>query len=274
MDLDASPLASVLPDGVRYAAAIAVRPATSSSPVPNHTLDLAESLRAPGTSSPYRDAATTLLPPSKQHVLSIIGQQPSPSEVPGGNSESRSTKLFYGGDWDLQSGLFNEYRRSGPESRVYDDVRWGGGWKVTELYSINVMYSPDAPENLANWEVRKDVSRGNGGTVVAAGDLVPATTNKLGSCFGFPLVCLWEVKVTVPAFTLPGGHYWINVQPFVTGAGRSYQGTTEGANSVGSPIANGQAYWNSPEAGYNFVPAGSVLGDYRTWDFSGGLNGP
>jgi hypothetical protein len=224
----------------------------------------AAALVAPPHADPAVSAATTSHAFEKDSAVWPLGG------TARGGEGTRSTKLFYGGDFDGRASLANEADAQVADARVYDDVRWPGSWSVTELYSRNCI---DFVGSAANWEVRAGISSGNGGTVLATGKKVAATWTLIDpqGCFG--LGELYEVKVAVPAFTLPGGHYWINVQPVGSGSGVSLQVTTSGAMGVGGPLHNGQAYFDSTSFGYHFAPVGTILGT-GTWDFSGGVNGP
>jgi hypothetical protein len=235
-------------------AAFSLPPSLDAAPVPGATAPHAEGSPVPFPALPRSGA---------DGVTSA-----TPIVSPGGGAGTRSVPLFYGGDWDGRNALANGINTSSGDARVYDDVRWRSSWSVTELYSDNLMDT--GPISRANWEVRKGVSRGDAGTVVAGGQNVAATQTVINCGFGW---CWYQVKVEVPALTLPAGHYWINVQPVGNGSGASYQLTTVGANGVGGPLANGQAYFDSPYFGYHFAPVGSILGT-GTWDFSGGINGP
>ena len=48
--------------------------------------------------------------------------------------------------------------------------------------------------------------------------------------------------------------------------------TTSGENGVGSPIGNGNSYFDWPSQGYNFVP-GTVVCGPGIWDLSYGVVG-
>jgi hypothetical protein len=194
----------------------------------------------------------------------------------GGGPES--SPVFYGGDFNGINGLANEFNTAVTDSRVYDDVRLRGlNSTISEIYSRNLIIAIGGfSSNTANWEIRKGVSLGNGGTVVASGTAAPATYTATGFS-GFGLL-EYEVKVVIPTITLGGGPIHINVSPIGNGPNcgcRSFQSTTSGANGFGNPIGNINTFWDSPFYGKVFAdPAGAGGLTTGPTDFSGGLNKP
>src|SRR5207237_4629594 len=79
--------------------------------------------------------------------------------------------LFYNGDFDGVNGLSNELDTSlgsGEYGHTYDDfyVTDSGGWNVTGIFSDNLT---NTGITGATWEIRQDISEGNGGTLIASG---------------------------------------------------------------------------------------------------------
>jgi hypothetical protein len=198
--------------------------------------------------------------------IDVSGDAPS-SPRQGANSGTKAVTLYYGGDWDGRNALSNEENTAGADGQVYDDVRWRGSWHAKSLFSRNFL---NTNVLWCNYDIRKNVSPGNAGTSVIGGPITGAActvTPTGGSGFGF---MEYEVRVSGLDITLPGGHYWINVQPHGDGTGASYQSTTSGANHIGSPYANGNSYFFNGV--FFYVDTGVILGA-GTWDFSGGVGG-
>ena len=178
-----------------------------------------------------------------------------------------SGALWYNGDFNGVGAIPNEDDTSlgpGQFSSVFDDfiVTDPSGWDVTSVFSDNL-----SSTNVtgAIWEVRQGVSEGNGGTLVAAGvTMTPNVTATGRSGFGYNE---YEVEVTglsIP--TLAPGIYWLNVTPIGDLTGLSFDGTTSGANCVGTPCGNDQnAFINSNFFAYVFLGL--------PYDFSMGVNG-
>ena len=157
--------------------------------------------------------------------------------------------------------------QSVPVSNVYDDfiVPVGQNWNVTGVFSNNSIsnFTP----TQAEWEIRSGVSVGNGGTVVASGTNAATLTAVSGNIF--------TVAVSGLNVSLSAGTYWLTVAPVgvLNTTDQSFLMQTSGANAVGLPAGNdGNAFWNGPSIGENFVStAGPSFPNIP--DFSMGVSG-
>jgi hypothetical protein len=70
---------------------------------------------------------------------------------------------------------------------------------------------------------------------------------------------------------LETGKYWIGIAPSSKSADYHIL-TTSGANGMGIPLTNGNAFFDWREEGYDFVAVEKMLGS-GTWDFSYGVEG-
>jgi hypothetical protein len=194
--------------------------------------------------------------------------------------------VFYGGDgtgsYPYLASDFSVYNfGSGPtvmsDSMTYDD------FTLTSLTTLNAAWgnfrlSWDTNPTEAAWQVRSGVSTGNGGTLVAAGT---NATTILPTGRG-------EYQVRVPlSLMLEPGTYWIGIAPRVTSfTTNAYVSATDGGDlgpggdpnpvPTGSPIANGNSFFNSPLSGHNFVSVDAGIPRViapGTWDFSYGVEG-
>ena len=202
------------------------------------------------------------------HDLRAVPEPPASSQVPAPTGAPTCTPgpLWYNGDFNGVYALANEMNTSigsGEFASVYDDfiVPSGPGWNVTSVFSDNL---ENTNVTGASWEIRQGISVGNGGTLIASGmTMTPVVTPTGRSGFGFTE---YMIEVTGLNVSLPPGIYWLNVTPIGDLTGRSFDGTTSGANCVGMPCGNdGNSFWDSNEGGGNWQPL--------PYDFSMGVNG-
>jgi hypothetical protein len=199
-------------------------------------------------------------------VPSSLTPTPTPTPTATGSPTCTPGPLWYNGDFNGVNALANEENTSigsGEFASVYDDfiVPSGPVWSVTSVFSDNL---ENTNVTGASWEIRQGISVGNGGTLVASGiTMTPVVIPTGRSGFGFTE---YMIEVTGLNVSLPAGIYWLNVTPIGDGTGRSFEGTTSGANCVGTPCGNdGNSFFNSNEGGANFQGT--------PYDFSMGVNG-
>ena len=163
--------------------------------------------------------------------------------------------LFYAGDYDLNNpnfdGLANENDAIVPGSpygaAVYQNfiVPDPYFWHVTGLSTNN--YLAGLTPRSAYWEIRRGVSAGRPGTLIASGN---ATDMLRGGGSG-----IYENLVNVDVTLVDSGTYWFAVVPQAPGvSGRSFNVNTFGLNGIGSSIRD-QEYFNSPYFGSYFKNA-------------------
>ncbi|MDQ2986885.1 MAG: PEP-CTERM sorting domain-containing protein [Armatimonadota bacterium] len=173
---------------------------------------------------------------------------------------------FYGGDFDGSYWLAVDF-----DAYTYDDFAVDGtGWTVTSLYA-NCL-SNENVDNMS-WEVRSGITSGNGGTLVASGnDAVTrtATGRHGGPDGGYDE---YTLRVNGLSFFLAPGLYYIGVNvgdPLPGIEERTFVSGTTGTNGFGSPIGNGNSWFDSEFfGGYNFVATENLLG--KPVDFSYGV---
>jgi hypothetical protein len=184
--------------------------------------------------------------------------------------------LWYNGDWDFSNGLASERNTQVSDARTYDNFRSGAGWIVQGVWG-NYLDIALVTTNLY-YEIRRGVSRGNGGTLVAGGT-VPITRDiRTGRD-----TLHWRERHifgNVGNITLADNtEYWLTVAPIGDGVGRAFVSTTDGADRGPSRDPNpppvgrlpGGAFFDSTHFGYDFAPASDVL-RYDA-DFSYGIAG-
>jgi hypothetical protein len=119
---------------------------------------------------------------------------------------------------------------------------------VTGVFSDSLPFCYDGCGGIpgATWEIRQNVSPGDGGQVVASGFTYAPVVTVPDGVFTRTLVTCLNIH-------LPPGTYWLNVTP----AGHDNSGidfslayTTSGVNCVGAPCGNdGNSFSYSPESG-------------------------
>lgn len=182
-------------------------------------------------------------------------------------SFASANSLFYGGDHDQIEALSSELNTQIDDSMTYDNFQvTGDGWRVDTFYG-HFLTTLDGIQTL-QWEVRRNVSSGNVGELVASGQ-GDAISNGTGQAwFG---LTEYKAEVLTGGLTLSAGTYWLGLRAVGDGAGRAYLATTEGANSVGGPINDGNAFFDSRWFGFDMAPVVDVIGD--DYDFSVGATG-
>ncbi|HEV3204497.1 MAG TPA: hypothetical protein VGY77_08945 [Gemmataceae bacterium] len=228
----------------------------TQSPVRQDPLPVGQSIFSAGLAGPDLQLAAGHVRPSQFHSA-------------GGGSDT----LWYNGDFDGRNALANEHDTLVPDARVYDDfnVTDDPGWDLTHLWSNNVMtFFPDA----ATYEIRSGVSVGSGGTLIASGAGAP--TIAFHPISGSSLMDITvDIALDTPIHLDPGT-YFLNVTPSASGPTsfeRSFNSTTSGANSVGTPGGNnGNSFFDSTSFSFSFAATSTLLGS-GTWDFSMGVGG-
>jgi len=184
-----------------------------------------------------------------------------------------SGPYFYSGDFDPNdpnaNGLANEtdaiVNGSPYGAATYQNFVTDGVF-VSNLFTNNLSgLNPSS----GYWEIRSDVSEGNGGTLIASGTTAPGNfyhnpTGRNG--FGFNEYQDVADGVNV---TLPAGTFWFAVVPNDPASGnRSFNSNTFGLNRIGTEIDN-QQYFNSTFFGADFTNANNE-GVFAA--FSAGVN--
>jgi hypothetical protein len=185
---------------------------------------------------------------------------------------------FYGGDGDGRAALSNELGGRVTDGWVFDDFNHDGR-RIVGLWG-NVVPSADFGRPFeARYEIRRGVSEGNGGDLMASGAFEIATWIETGRTNrGLPE---HQYKGSV-AITLPAGTYYLAVVPVapVQGQGRAFLQTTSAQDlgpsgdpnpsPAGSPLKNGNSYFRSEYFKANYEPTWHYQGA-GTWDFSLGV---
>lgn len=162
--------------------------------------------------------------------------------------------FFYGGDLDPNNpnsdGLSNENDGivSGNPygAAVYQNFLSTGLVPINGLATNNLSALSPA---TAYWEIRANVSEGNGGTLIASG--TGATSNQpTGRTFaGYNEYTSFVGGLDV---NIGAGNYWMAVVPQdPNDLNRAFESNTFGLNSIGNQIT-GQQFWNSPFFGASY----------------------
>src|SRR5277367_5177829 len=149
-----------------------------------------------------------------------------------------ATPYFYGGDFNANdpnaNGLANEtdgtITGSPYGAATFQNFTASGAITVTGLFTNN-LNNNGAPAN-GYWEIRKGVSEGNGGTLVASGTGAMTDTNTGRSGFGYTET---HNEIDGLNVSLAAGQYWFAAVPNTpNGGGRDFNSNTFGVNSIGT----------------------------------------
>jgi len=155
--------------------------------------------------------------------------------------------LFYGGDFDPNNpnanGLANEsdaIEGGNPYgAATYQNFINGQTWNVTGLFTNNLS---GLTPITGYWEVRKGMSEGNGGTLIASGT-GPVTNTPTGrSGLGYTE---YHNELDGLNITVTPGKYWFAMVPECPACeARSFNSNSlEGLNAVGTQMSDDQ-FWN------------------------------
>jgi hypothetical protein len=171
--------------------------------------------------------------------------------------------VWYGGDPNLNHGLAIDF-----DAYTYDDFDVTANVETVDYLMANVF--SDATISAATWQIRQDINNGDGGTLVASGTNYVTQTPNGFDAYGYTG---YKLEMSGLNVNLAHGQYFIgwNVGD-LDGFPRCFVATTSGINGEGSPIGDGNSWFNSPMFfGVDFEPAGDVL-DIGPCDFSYGVN--
>jgi hypothetical protein len=283
--LDASLLASVVLGDVVQAA----RPTMQTTQAPKQVDAVAVDAQ-PVSQKLHTPASVTFNNADAQSLEEIAGLTVAPpktftsiAEATGGQgSLIRPTgqkipdPFFYGGDFNGVNGFTNEKGTLVADSKTWDDLRLRGAATVHHAFGhhlINTVGGTPLPLT-ANVEIRGPGVMGGSdkcltGSVVISQASVPVT-NTLISSGHFGTYGLYKVDADVSDFSLPGGHYYLNVQPNGVGIGQFFVATTSGTNGVGQPLGNDDTWAEYPSFGFPCNDTADVFGA-GTWDVSYGV---
>jgi hypothetical protein len=124
--------------------------------------------------------------------------------------------LFYGGDFDAvgsgEDALINDNDSSiNGEVYVPFTVPKQQKWQVTGLFVNLIDGAGTVVPATVKWEIRKGVSAGQGGTLVASGRANSSLGGNL-NCTPIDLLCFALVMKGIKV-SLPSGRYWLAVVP-------------------------------------------------------------
>jgi len=153
------------------------------------------------------------------------------------NGDCHSTGIGGWSNWYLSNQQF---------TRVYDEFLVpNGGWTVIGVFSNNLLYNPP-PVTQASWEIRRGLSAGNGGTVVASG-VSPATQTYIAALDAY------RIEVDGLQIPLPAGEYSLSVTPVGPTYRQSYVCETQGQKAIGAPPGTGTAFYSSDPASFDWI---------------------
>jgi hypothetical protein len=163
---------------------------------------------------------------------------------------------YYGGDPNQISGLANaESFGGGANARVYEDFSWSGGF-VGSLFSNNIDFGGGTDQGYF-WEIRSGAGPGNPGVLVADSNSIGGVSSYVASGFNWNGIPVNQLMIDVNDFNLAPGDYHFAVVP---GAGTTYVVTTDGTNSIGGPIENGKALFDSVQFATFWGDVDSIYG--------------
>jgi len=173
---------------------------------------------------------------------------------------------FYGGDFDGRGFLESGKSTAIEDARVYDNFQNDVHEAEIDWVFGNFLVDGPLPTQLY-YEFRQGVEPGNGGELLHSGTVAATAVETLRGGFG---MLEWHVRGDVPRIELAQGHTWFMAAPVGNGTGHYYLSTTSGRSGVGSPLGDGNSYYDSETFGANFDPTSDWLGK-GTWDFSVGF---
>jgi hypothetical protein len=200
--------------------------------------------------------------------LAAIGQSQTPTPPP-----YCKPCLWYGGDFDpsnpISSGSTDQ-NTTGYQATTYVAfyVPTGQVWTVTGLFSnllSNVQYI--IPSKQIEWSISTGMSTGNPGTIIASGTIGVAWTATGRSWRGYTEYTALGRLAPQTAVSLTRGVYWMTAVPICAEVGNCDFASflLSDVEDVPAPNRKGfqpddDAFYNSPTAGYYYVPTWGPTG--------------
>ncbi len=156
-------------------------------------------------------------------------------------------QLWRNGTFDGFNALSSERNTLVSDSRVYDNfVVSGTGWHVTSLFGE---FLTNSVPTFAYWEIRSQVSKGLGGTLLHSVTSLVMGVTPLGDAFGLSHVAL-QIAGFNP-FDIGPGTYWVTIAPVGSGGDRAFVATTDGTGQINA-FNDSKFFWDSPHWGTVF----------------------
>jgi hypothetical protein len=176
-----------------------------------------------------------------------------------GTGAASAGVLFYGGDFDYDTGSLSHHNGTAATQLTFDDFSLTSASRVTGLWGNYVYSTPgtDPTPTTIYYEVRSGLSADNGGTLVSSGILPAALTWTGRVQYSKEYQVLGTVDISLAA-----GSYWLAVapvDPFADWLVLTTKGDDAGPGSdpnpppTDGPRANGNSFIKSPTA--NYVPS-------------------
>jgi hypothetical protein len=184
---------------------------------------------------------------------------------------SSALTIWYGGDPDMYSALRSQQGGTISNAMTYDNFyATGSGWDV---YYLVGNFAMDFQASDMAYEIRSGVSEGNGGTLVSSGviDVTQTATGNTNSDWGTSSNVYTLAGNTTP-IQLAAGEYWIGMAPVIgdpTSSSNAFVATTSGSGGIGTPLNDGNSFFNWAGEGYNFTSTSNIFGTSK--DFSYGV---
>ncbi|HLO99790.1 MAG TPA: PEP-CTERM sorting domain-containing protein [Fimbriimonas sp.] len=152
---------------------------------------------------------------------------------------AQAQTVFYSGDFNGVNGHASQMGGTVFEDmRIYDDFVLSQTTTITGVFANFLQFNQQGANSIY-WEIRQGITPGNGGTVVHASTVSPATVTATGN--GLSIYTEYKYESAVSSFDLAPGTYFLTVAlsgPYDS----AYLSETEGANGVGSTIGNNSAF--------------------------------
>ncbi|MCL5105544.1 MAG: hypothetical protein M1133_15725 [Armatimonadetes bacterium] len=173
--------------------------------------------------------------------------------------------IFYQGDYLDGTNLSCERNTGVSDSRVYENFTTSAWWQVTGIFG-NFDCGNNNSVNRAYYEIRQGITPGNGGTLIASGE-VSATCVTIAQSSVWSWESIYRVTGTPVGLTLAPGSYWFTLAP-IGGGPYAHQWFVWGStrqNSVGA--TDGLAYWDSVWWNRHWVKTSDYIYFDGGWSF-------
>lgn len=174
--------------------------------------------------------------------------------------------LWYGGDPNGVDGLSSERNTVVSDALTVDDFDLHSASMITRVYGV--FFSDMTAPRGFDVQIRTGVSSGNGGTLVYGANELAGTWERFAKFdnFGFSA---YRAVIDIEHQNLAAGTYWLGIRVVGNGSGRAFIATTSGANSIGSPVGNGNSFFDSSFFGISWASTSDLLGERS--DFAYGV---
>lgn len=140
---------------------------------------------------------------------------------------------------------------------------------TTTIHRVYGYFYSDIPTPRGfDVEIRSGVGTWNGGIAHVNSRGLTGTWTRFENWDKFGYFC-YRAVIEIAPIELPANKYWIGIRVVGHASGSAWVMTTSGSNSIGSPIGNGNSFFDNEILQFRWIPVDDIFG--APTDFSYGV---